>query len=162
MSGRKFRKDKNEIRYHRVDLAEEDSFDDDEARLNRDLGPPKKRRNCGKITRGIFIVCTVLLTLAGLVSIVAYTAIMFPEGPSRQLNYIYEKVFGEDERNSTAASNTTTINPNSTRTENVTLTTQISGDRITTTLPKLANETDDMAIDHHVHVTTPTKESTGM
>ena len=106
MAGRKFRKEKNEIRYHRVDLGnEEESFlDDDESTLNRDLGPPKRQRNCGKITRGTFIVCTVLLTIAGLVSVVAYTAIVFPEGTTRQLNILYKKVFGKEGSNSTLSS----------------------------------------------------------
>ena len=109
MVGRKFRKEKNEIRYHRVDLGNEDEsfLDDDESTLNRDLGPPKRHRNCGKITRGTFIVCTVLLTVAGLVSVVAYTAIVFPEGTNKQLSILYNKVFGKN------GSNSTTISTNS-------------------------------------------------
>ena len=116
MVGRKFRKEKNEIRYHRVDLGNEDEsfLDDDESTLNRDLGPPKRHRNCGKITRGMFIVCTVLLTIAGLVSVVAYTAIVFPEGTTRQLNKIYYKVFGKNDSNSTSiiANSSSTIHSN--------------------------------------------------
>ena len=110
MAGRKFRKEKNEIRYHRVDLGNEDEsfLDDDETSLNRDLGPPKRNRNCGKITRGTFIVCTVLLTVAGLVSVVAYTAIVFPEGTTRQLNKIYYKVFGKNDSNSTSITSNST------------------------------------------------------
>ena len=117
MTGRKFKKDKNEIRYHRVDLGYDDDLDDDETKLNRDLGPPKKRRNCGKLIRGIFIVCTVLLTLAGLVSVVAYTAILYPEGPTKQFHILYNKVFGPKETNATSV----TTNPNSTTAETSTL-----------------------------------------
>ena len=112
MAGKKFRKDKNEVRYHRVDLGEDDDSDD-ESKLSRALGPSKtKKKNCGKITRGIFITCTVLLTLAGLVSVVAYTAIMFPEGPTKQFNSLYNRVFGaKGYSNSTNLENsTTTIN----------------------------------------------------
>ena len=123
MAGRKFRKEKNEIRYHRVDLGnEEESFlDDDESNLNRDLGPPKRHRNCGKITRGTFIVCTVLLTVAGLVSVVAYTAIVFPEGTTRQLNILYKKVFGKESSNSTLIStnSSSTIEANLTTLPNI-------------------------------------------
>ena len=78
-------------RYHRIDLGQDDCLDDEELKLDRDLGPPKKRRNCGKLTRNCFIVCTVLLTIAGLVSVVAYTAIIFPEGPTKQLSILYKK-----------------------------------------------------------------------
>ena len=112
MAGKKFRKDKNEVRYHRVDLGEDDDSDD-ESKLSRALGPSKtKKKSCGKITRGIFITCTVLLTLAGLVSVVAYTAIMFPEGPTKQFNSLYNRVFGaKGYSNSTNLENsTTTIN----------------------------------------------------
>ena len=112
MAGKKFRKDKNEVRYHRVDLGEDDDSDD-ESKLSRALGPSKtKKKNCGKITRGIFITCTVLLTLAGLVSVVAYTAIMFPEGPTKQFNSLYNRVFGaKGYSNSTTFENsTTTVN----------------------------------------------------
>ena len=126
MVGRKFRKEKNEIRYHRVDLGNEDEsfLDDDESTLNRDLGPPKRHRNCGKITRGTFIVCTVLLTVAGLVSVVAYTAIVFPEGTNKQLSILYNKVFGKN------GSNSTTISTNSSSTieANVTTLPHISDD----------------------------------
>ena len=120
MAGKKFRKDKNEVRYHRVDLGEDDDSDD-ESKLSRALGPSKtKKKNCGKITRGIFITCTVLLTLAGLVSVVAYTAIMFPEGPTKQFNSLYNRVFGaKGYSNSTNFENSTTTN-NDTLVTNVT------------------------------------------
>ena len=120
MAGKKFRKDKNEVRYHRVDLGEDDDSDD-ESKLSRALGPSKtKKKNCGKITRGIFITCTVLLTLAGLVSVVAYTAIMFPEGPTKQFNSLYNRVFGaKGYSNSTNFENSTTTN-NETLVANIT------------------------------------------
>ena len=120
MAGKKFRKDKNEVRYHRVDLGEDDDSDD-ESKLSRALGPSKtKKKNCGKITRGIFITCTVLLTLAGLVSVVAYTAIMFPEGPTKQFNSLYNRVFGaKGYSNSTNFENSTTTS-NDTLVANVT------------------------------------------
>ena len=129
MAGKKFRKDKNEIRYHRIDLGQDDCLDDEELKLDRDLGPPKKRRNCGKLTRNCFIVCTVLLTIAGLVSVVAYTAIIFPEGPTKQLSILYKKVFGKEETNSTSISgnssftaveNTTILSSNISADENAT------------------------------------------
>ena len=155
MAGRKFRKEKNEIRYHRVDLGNEnESFlDDDESVLNRDLGPPKRYRNCGKITRGTFIVCTVLLTIAGLVSVVAYTAIVFPEGTTRQLNKIYYKVFGKIDSNSTSI----ITNSSSTIHSNITTPVSIINDGVdtnetstnflfdydlTTQFPLLANTTE--------------------
>ena len=120
MAGKKFRKDKNEVRYHRVDLGEDDDSDD-ESKLSRALGPSRtKKKSCGKITRGIFITCTVLLTLAGLVSVVAYTAIMFPEGPTKQFNSLYNRVFGaKGYSNSTNFENSTTTN-NDTLVANVT------------------------------------------
>ena len=120
MAGKKFRKDKNEVRYHRVDLGEDDDSDD-QSKLSRALGPPKtKKKNCGKITRGIFITCTLLLTLAGLVSVVTYTAIMFPEGPTKQFNSLYNRVFGaKGYSNSTNIENSTTTN-NDTLVANVT------------------------------------------
>ena len=155
MAGRKFRKEKNEIRYHRVDLGNEnESFlDDDESVLNRDLGPPKRHRNCGKITRGTFIVCTVLLTIAGLVSVVAYTAIVFPEGTTRQLNKIYYKVFGKNDSNSTSiiTNSSSTINSNITTPlsiinddvdSNETSTNFLFDYDLTTQFPSLANSTE--------------------
>ena len=140
MAGKKFRKDKNEIRYHRIDLGQDDSLDDEELKLDKDLGPPKKRRNCGKITRSFFIVCTVLLTIAGLVSVVAYTAIIFPEGPTKQLSILYKKVFGKEETNSTLIAS----NASSTLVENTTLLSLNSTDAIKTneTVTHISNVTD--------------------
>ena len=48
----------------------------------------------------VFMWRWVLLTVAGLVSVVAYTAIVFPEGTTRQLNILYKKVFGKEGSNS--------------------------------------------------------------
>jgi hypothetical protein len=144
MAGKKFRKDKNEIRYHRIDLGQDDCLDDEELKLDRDLGPPKKRRNCGKITRNCFIVCTVLLTLAGLVSVVAYTAIIFPEGPTKQLSILYTKVFGKEETNSTLLA----TNSNFTVVENTTLSSYTLADENTTneSVAHLSNATGDTSI----------------
>ena len=144
MAGKKFRKDKNEIRYHRIDLGQDDCLDDEELKLDRDLGPPKKRRNCGNILRNCFIVCTVLLTLAGLVSVVAYTAIVFPEGPTKQLGVLYKKVFGKEETNSTSVA----TNSNFTVVENTTISSYIPADVNNTkeSVTQLSNATGASAI----------------
>ena len=131
MPGKKFRKDKNEIRYHRIDLGQDDCLDDEELKLDRDLGPPKKNRKCGKIPRYCFIVCTVFLTIAGLVSVVAYTAIIFPEGPTKQLSIglkYWKKVFGKEETNSTLVA----TNSSFPVVENTTLYSYTSADENTT------------------------------
>ena len=137
---KKFRKEPNEIRYHRVNLGEEDPFDEesDEANLDRALGPPKKvsvKRDCGKILRGFFIVFTVLVTLLGLISVIAYTAIMFPGGPTGKFNELSARFFGNAEANSTATN--TTTNPNSTFSGNITTQNIINGDDIATNIKQI-------------------------
>ena len=148
---KKFRNEPKEIRYHRVNLGEEDPFDEesDESKLDRALGPPKKvsvKRDCGKILRGFFIVFTVLVTLLGLISVIAYTAIMFPGGPTGKFNELSERFFGSAEANSTAT-NTTTTTYNSTIAGNITAQNLTNADDNSTNIPQTPKVKNDDATD---------------